>query len=149
MRVVVPAQHIGWVIGTHRADLADRLVLVDITPRQEREGVDRIVGFMLDRAVEGFASLDEAADAVPLRIERLTPDERNEARMNFRTKPRIKTAIQQAAALSDLDEDELLAQVVPRRKSLRGLPFIDAMPGDDLWPASVVDPLAQVKIVVE
>jgi pimeloyl-ACP methyl ester carboxylesterase len=40
------------------------LVLVDITPRQEREGVDRIVSFMLDRAVEGFASLDEAADAV-------------------------------------------------------------------------------------
>lgn len=40
------------------------LVLVDITPRQEREGVDRIVSFMLDRAVEGFGSLDEAADAV-------------------------------------------------------------------------------------
>lgn len=40
------------------------IVLVDITPRQEREGVDRIVSFMLDRATEGFASLDEAADAV-------------------------------------------------------------------------------------
>jgi len=40
------------------------LVLVDITPRQEREGVDRIISFMLDRAVEGFGSLDEAADAV-------------------------------------------------------------------------------------
>ena len=40
------------------------IVLVDITPRQEREGVDRIVSFMLDRAVEGFESLDEAADAV-------------------------------------------------------------------------------------
>lgn len=31
-------------------------------------------------------------------------DERNEARMNFRTKPRIKTAIQQAAALSGVDD---------------------------------------------
>ncbi|MFN8051162.1 MAG: alpha/beta hydrolase [Acidimicrobiales bacterium] len=40
------------------------LVLVDITPRQEREGVNRIVSFMLDKAHEGFASLDEAADAV-------------------------------------------------------------------------------------
>ena len=31
-------------------------------------------------------------------------DERNEARMNLRTKPRIKTAIQQAAALSGVDD---------------------------------------------
>ncbi len=31
-------------------------------------------------------------------------DERNEARMNFRTKPRIKSAIQQAAALSGVDD---------------------------------------------
>lgn len=31
-------------------------------------------------------------------------DERAEARMNFRTKPRIKTAIQQAAALSGVDD---------------------------------------------
>ena len=31
-------------------------------------------------------------------------DERNEARMNFRTKPRIKTAIQQAAALAGVDD---------------------------------------------
>lgn len=40
------------------------LVLVDITPRMERQGVDRIVGFMLERVEEGFASLDEAADAI-------------------------------------------------------------------------------------
>ena len=31
-------------------------------------------------------------------------DERNEARMNFRTKPRIKNAIQKAAALSGVDD---------------------------------------------
>lgn len=31
-------------------------------------------------------------------------DERNDARMNFRTKPRIKTAIQKAAALSGVDD---------------------------------------------
>lgn len=31
-------------------------------------------------------------------------DEKSDARMNFRTKPRIKTAIQQAAALSGVDD---------------------------------------------
>ncbi|TPQ51463.1 DUF1778 domain-containing protein [Prosthecomicrobium hirschii] len=31
-------------------------------------------------------------------------DERNEARMNFRTKPRIKSAIQRAAALAGVDD---------------------------------------------
>jgi uncharacterized protein (DUF1778 family) len=31
-------------------------------------------------------------------------EERNEARMNFRTKPRIKSAIQKAAALSGVDD---------------------------------------------
>ena len=31
-------------------------------------------------------------------------DERNEARMNFRTKPRIKSVIQKAAALSGVDD---------------------------------------------
>lgn len=40
------------------------LVLVDITPRMERTGVDRIVGFMLERVDEGFASLEEAGAAV-------------------------------------------------------------------------------------
>ncbi len=40
------------------------LVLVDITPRQEAAGVERIVGFMTERARHGFATLDEAADAV-------------------------------------------------------------------------------------
>lgn len=43
---------------------ASALVLVDITPRMERTGVDRIVGFMLDRVETGFGSLDEAADAI-------------------------------------------------------------------------------------
>lgn len=40
------------------------LVLVDITPRQEMEGIARIVGFMLEHATDGFATLDDAADAV-------------------------------------------------------------------------------------
>ncbi len=40
------------------------IVLVDITPRMEKVGVDRIVQFMLDRAETGFESLDDAADAI-------------------------------------------------------------------------------------
>jgi len=45
--------------GTLRA-----LVLVDITPRQEKVGVDRIVDFMMERADTGFGSLEEVADAI-------------------------------------------------------------------------------------
>ena len=40
------------------------LVLVDIAPRMEPEGVQRIIGFMGDKLEEGFASLEEAADAI-------------------------------------------------------------------------------------
>ena len=40
------------------------LVLVDVTPRVEQEGVDRIRGFMAQNLEEGFGSLQEAADAI-------------------------------------------------------------------------------------
>lgn len=40
------------------------LVLVDVTPRVEQEGVDRIRGFMAQDMEQGFASLQEAADAI-------------------------------------------------------------------------------------
>ena len=43
--------------------VASAVVLVDITPRIEPEGVTRIVSFMTARP-DGFASLEEAADAV-------------------------------------------------------------------------------------
>lgn len=39
------------------------VVLVDITPRVEQQGVDRIIAFMTARP-DGFASLEEAADTV-------------------------------------------------------------------------------------
>src|ERR1035437_3446885 len=42
-----------------------------------------------------------------------------------------------------------LVKTIPRRTTLRGLPFIDAMPGNDPWPASVVEPLVQFKLVGE
>jgi pimeloyl-ACP methyl ester carboxylesterase len=44
-------------------ELMSALVLVDITPRLEPDGVVRIMSFMADRP-NGFASLDEAADAI-------------------------------------------------------------------------------------
>jgi len=52
------------VDGEYAPGAMAALVLVDITPRQEAAGVDRIVGFMLDRAEEGFTDLDEVADAI-------------------------------------------------------------------------------------
>ncbi len=44
--------------------LARALVLVDITPRIERTGAERIGAFMRHGATVGYESLDEAADAV-------------------------------------------------------------------------------------
>jgi alpha-galactosidase len=41
----------------------------------------------------------------------------------------------------------MLARMVPRRPTLRGLPFIDTMPGNDPWPAAVLDSLVQLKLV--
>lgn len=49
--------------GTASAPLSAAVVLVDIAPRMEPKGVQRIVEFMTGRP-EGFASLDEAADAI-------------------------------------------------------------------------------------
>src|SRR3954447_13291103 len=40
------------------------VVLVDITPRVNRDGVAKIQGFMRERAGEGFATIAEAADSV-------------------------------------------------------------------------------------
>ena len=44
--------------------LLESLVLVDVTPRMDPTGVERIHGFMGARMEEGFASLEEAADAI-------------------------------------------------------------------------------------
>ena len=44
--------------------IAAALVLVDVAPRIEPSGVERIGSFMLDRLDEGFGSLDEVADAI-------------------------------------------------------------------------------------
>ncbi|MFI1912561.1 alpha/beta fold hydrolase [Nocardia sp. NPDC020380] len=52
------------IATTHpRHDLITGLVLVDVVPRTERAGVQRVLDF-LSSSPEGFASLEEAADVV-------------------------------------------------------------------------------------
>ena len=57
---------ISSLIAHHLSDqnLFSEIVLVDITPRIEMDGMGRIRDFMLEHAEKGFASLDEAADFV-------------------------------------------------------------------------------------
>lgn len=50
-------------VGESDEDLASALVLVDVVPKVEREGTDRISQFMTGNP-DGFATLEEAADAV-------------------------------------------------------------------------------------
>jgi pimeloyl-ACP methyl ester carboxylesterase len=45
-------------------DLLHALVLVDITPHMEADGLTRIRDFMLEHAANGFATLEDAADFV-------------------------------------------------------------------------------------
>lgn len=52
-------------LGMTRDDpCASGLVLVDIAPHIEVKGAERILGFMAEKMLEGFATLDDVADAV-------------------------------------------------------------------------------------
>ncbi len=59
---------LGGMTGLHAVDAAPErfsaLVLVDITPRPAAAGVSRILEFMAKDAERGFATLDDAADAI-------------------------------------------------------------------------------------
>lgn len=44
--------------------IASALVLVDVAPRTEQAGRDRIAAFMMEHMAEGFGSLDEVADSI-------------------------------------------------------------------------------------
>jgi pimeloyl-ACP methyl ester carboxylesterase len=50
--------------GESDQEVLSALVLVDITPRVERKGVEHIINFMAAKAETGFADLDECADYV-------------------------------------------------------------------------------------
>ena len=51
------------IIGSHSKPVASALVLVDIVPRIEKDGAERILRFMNGHP-EGFATIEEAAAAV-------------------------------------------------------------------------------------
>ena len=66
---------------------ATALVLVDVVPRMEEDGVDRIRAFMTS-APDGFADLEEAADAVAAYMHhRARPDDLSGLRKNLRQRP--------------------------------------------------------------
>jgi pimeloyl-ACP methyl ester carboxylesterase len=64
------------------------LVLVDITPRVDHDGVSKVQGFMRARAREGFASIAEAADAVAAYLpHRPRPSSHDGLKKNLRLHP--------------------------------------------------------------
>jgi len=64
------------------------VVLVDITPRVDYGGVQKIQGFMRERASEGFATIAEAADAVAAYLpHRKRPRSHEGLRKNLRLHP--------------------------------------------------------------
>lgn len=52
------------VAGESSEHLSSAVVLVDIAPKAEQRGIERIFAFMSANAESGFGSLDEAAEAV-------------------------------------------------------------------------------------
>lgn len=50
--------------GEAESPVLSALVLVDVTPRMDPAGVAKVIGFMGERVAEGFATIEEAADAV-------------------------------------------------------------------------------------
>lgn len=50
--------------GQEKTGALAALVLVDVTPRMDIGGVSKVLGFMSDRVEQGFASVQEAADAI-------------------------------------------------------------------------------------
>lgn len=52
-----------WAQGRSDSQLFSAVVLVDVTPRMELDGVERIMGFMAAHP-EGFETLEDAADVI-------------------------------------------------------------------------------------
>lgn len=71
-------------VGEGRVPAASKLVLVDIAPRVERAGVQRIIAFM-SASPDGFASLEEVRDAVAAyNPQRSPPADLNGLKKNLR-----------------------------------------------------------------
>jgi len=64
------------------------LVLVDITPRMDQEGVSKILGFMAEKVEEGFATVEEAGEAIARYIpDRKRPKDLSGLSKNLRLHP--------------------------------------------------------------
>ncbi len=68
-RPVIVGASLGGISAMLAQDRANHslfaaLVLVDVTPRMEKAGIDKIMGFMTAHSEEGFANLEEAAAAI-------------------------------------------------------------------------------------
>jgi len=71
-------------VGESKESVARGIVLVDIAPRVESKGTDRIRAFM-NGAPDGFASIEEAADAVSAYLpHRKRPSDVSGLRKNLR-----------------------------------------------------------------
>jgi non-heme chloroperoxidase len=71
-------------IGESEAPVADALVLVDVAPRVERAGTDRIRGFMRE-GTTGFDRIEDAADAIAAYLpDRPRPKDLSGLRKNLR-----------------------------------------------------------------
>ncbi len=69
-------------------DIAAALVLVDVGPKIERQGADRIGTFMMKNMETGFATLDEVADAIgEYNPHRPRPSNLDGLKKNLRQKP--------------------------------------------------------------
>lgn len=103
------------LIAQSRHDAFRALVLVDITPRWESAGVERILTFMRAHP-DGFASFEEAADAIaqylPHRRQRKSPQrlrsllvKRADGRLRWHWDPRL---LERIAGDSERQQTELL-----------------------------------------
>ncbi|MEO0493964.1 MAG: alpha/beta hydrolase [Actinomycetota bacterium] len=141
-------------MGRERLGLGRGLVLVDIVPEMEQTGTDRIGAFMATHVETGFASLEEAAEAVtaynPRPGRTVDPDS---LRKNLRERagrwywhwdPVFMTAMRRGDGPSELFDQQLLTECARRidvpKLLVRGRMsdvvtdaaarrFVDAVPG--------------------
>jgi pimeloyl-ACP methyl ester carboxylesterase len=72
--------------GEIDSDIASALILVDIAPKNEQKGIERIFAFM-SAHIEGFDSIDDAADAVAKYLpNREKPKDNSRLEKNLRKK---------------------------------------------------------------
>lgn len=74
--------------GESPEQVFEAIVLVDITPTTDPEGVDKIRAFMTNKLDEGFATMEEAADAIAAYLpHRPRPKDMSGLAKNLRRRP--------------------------------------------------------------